>query len=1250
MADLKSHERDAKNGLRPAMRHSIAVLLASTALGVVSAHAADGTWTGATSSEWTDPTNWTSNPSVPDGTATFTNTGPVNVNTSGLVNIGSVVFAGAPNAQAYTVNTNDIFVVGGAGISNNSANAQTFNVGASMVFSNASSASAGTGAVTYNVSSGGAVSFNGTSTTGAATINNTLGDVEFNANSIAGTAIIVNNLMMNFNDSASALNANITNTDALSFNVSSTAGSATITNQGILQFNNSASAGSATITNAALAALTFSGTSTAGTASITNDNTLTFSNSATAGSATITTNNAATTKFVGSSTGGSARFITNAGGTFDMSGLTSGGMTSGSIEGAGNYALGANTLTTGSNNLSTQVDGVISGTGGGLTKVGIGTMTLTAAESYGGATTINGGTLALSGNGNISGSSVVTVNATLDVSAVTIPFLSLTTLAGSSSGVVQLGSKNLLLTNASTEFVGSIQGTGGFGVAAGTETLSGVNTYTNATMIGPTATLALKGNGSIASSAYVGFSPGGPGQIGTFDISQTNTGTSAGGLFDIAGVGVVALGSKTLTITNGSFFNGVIQDGGIGGGAGGSLVIANGAVQQLGGINTYTGTTTIAAGGELDLINSGTVNGSIATSSGVISNGIFDVSGLTSGTSIKSLSGASTGSVNLGADTLTITNANGNYAGVIADGGLGGSLVLTNGMQVLSGTNTYTGTTTVNGGTLVVDGSTATSSLTTVNAGAALAGTGTVGTTAIAGGTLAPGGSSLLGTLTVAGNLSFTAASAYMIQVSPANAGRTNVTGTANLGGAKVSAVFLPGSYVNKQYTILNATGGLGGTTFNPTVGSNNSNLQTSLSYDTNNAYLNIKLLFNPPGGLNVNQQNVANAITSFFNAGGSVPTAFASLNAAGLTVASGQLGTGVIQSSINADSQFLNLLLDPTIAGRGAGFAPAGSASPYAAEGANASAYAGDMRPATASERAAYAMATKAPMFTPQPVNRWSVWAAGYGGSAKTDGSPALGSQDTTSQVWGVAAGADYKVSPNTLIGFALGGGGTNYSLANSLGNGSADLFQAGVFGRHNFGAAGYLSAALAYGWHDVTTTRTVTLAGFDQLQGRFQAESFSARFEGGYRYATPWVGLTPYLAAQVVTFNLPSYAETAIIGSPLFALNYASQSATVGRTELGLRTDKSYALQDAMLTLRGRVAWAHDYNNDRSVSAIFQSLPGASFVVNGAAAKPDSALVSAGAEVKWLSGFSLAATFEGEFSSNVTSYAGKGVAKYSW
>jgi hypothetical protein len=42
-------------------------------------------------------------------------------------------------------------------------------------------------------------------------------------------------------------------------------------------------------------------------------------------------------------------------------------------------------------------------------------------------------------------------------------------------------------------------------------------------------------------------------------------------------------------------------------------------------------------------------------------------------------------------------------------------------------------------------------------------------------------------------------------------------------------------------------------------------------------------------------------------------------------------------------------------------------------------------------------------------------------------------------------------------------------------------------------------------------------------------------------------------------------------------------------------------------------------------------------------------AALVSAGAEVAWRNGFALATTFEGELSSNVTSYVGKGTLQYA-
>jgi outer membrane autotransporter protein len=129
-----------------------------------------------------------------------------------------------------------------------------------------------------------------------------------------------------------------------------------------------------------------------------NQENLLFLNASTAGNAIIITNAGGITAFEDGATGGTARFVTNAGGAFDITALSNGGMTAGSIEGAGSFALGSNQLTVGSNNLSTEVSGVISGAGGSLVKVGTGTLTLSRANTYTGQTTITEGAINLTGS------------------------------------------------------------------------------------------------------------------------------------------------------------------------------------------------------------------------------------------------------------------------------------------------------------------------------------------------------------------------------------------------------------------------------------------------------------------------------------------------------------------------------------------------------------------------------------------------------------------------------------------------------------------------------------------------------------------------------------------------------------------------------------------------------------------------------------------------------------------------------------
>jgi outer membrane autotransporter protein len=114
---------------------------------------------------------------------------------------------------------------------------------------------------------------------------------------------------------------------------------------------------------------------------------------------------------------------------------------------------------------------------------------------------------------------------------------------------------------------------------------------------------------------------------------------------------------------------------------------------------------------------------------------------------------------------------------------------------------------------------------------------------------------------------------------------------------------------------------------------------------------------------------------------------------------------------------------------------------------------------------------------------------------------------------------------------------------------------------------------------------------------------------------------------------------------------LTFASQTTTTTRSELGAWLDRSTRMNSgALLTLYGRAAWAHDFGNTPAASAIFQALPGSSFIVNGATPARDGALVTGAAQVSLASGWSFLAKVDGEFSSTTSIYSGSGMVRKVW
>ena len=809
---------------------------------------------------------------------------------------------------------------------------------------------------------------------------------------------------------------------------------------------------------------------------------------------------------------------------------------------------------------------------------------------------------------------------------------------GAGSDTFQLGGSGagaFNLANIGTQYTGFTT----YNVASGTWTVTGTFAPANPWTV-ESGTLEITGSLGNASGVLLSG--------GTIVIGNNNA-LGAGTLSMAAGTTLAFLNTGNFTVANNiqisgdpnfvppsgttQTVSGMISDGS----SPGVLDMQGPGTLVLSGINAYSGGTVIS-GGILTFSGVGTV-GAASGSTTINTGGTLDLGGTTQTQAAVNLAG---GTLQNGALNAPISTT----GGIISNIGGTASVTAIAGSTIVEGTDSYTGATAVNGGILDVIGSITGTSGLNVGSGGTLTGTGTIDPPTVTigpGATFVPGTAGVPGTsMTIAGNLAFQSGALYVVAVNQAASSFANVTGTAALGGT-VQATFSPGISMAPRYTILQSAG-LNGTTFAGLTTSNApANFTETLSYSADDVFLNLNAALGQGSALSQNQQSVATTINNVFNSGATLSPGFVNvfgLSGSGLSHALTQLdgedATGAAHSAFILMNDFLGLMLDPFVYGRGG-----------AASGGGALGFAPDQPASFPPDVAlAYAGLLKAP--ARQNVDqRWTVWGAGFGGTGTANGDPNVGSNTLTASTYGFAAGADYHVSADTVLGFAAAGSGTNWSLAQSLGSGRSDAFQAGVYGTRYFGPA-YIGASLAFTNNWFTTNR-IAAAG-DQLTASFTGQSFGARVESGYRYAVaPAAGVTPYAAIQAQNFHTPTYSETDLTGGG-FGLTYNAMTATDTRSELGARFDALTAWGAMPVQLRARLAWAHDWVSNPALDAAFQALPGSSFVVKGAAVPQNSALTSLGAELHLTPRWTLIGKFDGEFASSAQTYAGSGTLRYTW
>ena len=368
------------------------------------------------------------------------------------------------------------------------------------------------------------------------------------------------------------------------------------------------------------------------------------------------------------------------------------------LQGAGTVLTGTDAskaLTVNAGNFAGSIQGADS-----LIKNTGGTLVLSGANTYGGATTVNAGVLR-AGAANVLpvGTALTVANAaTFDLNGQAQTIGSLAGVAGSA---VTLGSATLTTggNNASTAFNGVVSGTGSLvKTGTGTFTLGGANSYAGATNVNA-GTLQASAANVLPSNTAVTVANGAT-------LALANQAQTIGSL---AGAGAVTLGSAALTTggaNTSTAFTGAIFGSG-------SLIKTGTGVFAVSGANTYTGTTTVAQGtlsataaNALSAASAHTVasgatlalNGNSQTVASLTNSGIVSIVGTTPGTTLT-VNGAYVG--NGGTLALgTLLGANGtsdrlvlNGAGASASGSTNvaitnfgglGALTTGNGIEVVT--------------------------------------------------------------------------------------------------------------------------------------------------------------------------------------------------------------------------------------------------------------------------------------------------------------------------------------------------------------------------------------------------------------------------------------------------------------------------------------------------------------------------------------------------------------------------------------
>lgn len=486
----------------------------------------------------------------------------------------------------------------------------------------------------------------------------------------------------------------------------------------------------------------------------------------------------------------------------------------------------------------------------------------------------------------------------------------------------------------------------------------------------------------------------------------------------------------------------------------------------------------------------------------------------------------------------------------------------------------------------------------TIASGATLAGTGRVGATLLQGGArIAPGDG--VGTLKVAGDLTFSPGSLYLVEVDPNSTAsdRIVVTGVANLAGS-VLHVGAEGRIESaRRYTILTAGSVLGRF---ESVSSNFEFLDLALLYGAQDVTLVLarKGVAFAGAAETENQRATADALDGLPRENplheyiltlpsGAAPGVFDSLSGElHASIAAGLIGSGAGLRARSL-SHLRRGLADRPAPGEG----------------------------------------------SPVWVDVWGAWRTLEG-----DGNAAEFEQSAK----GLFVGADRAFGQGWRLGAGLGYAAADITVDDRSSSADISSYSVTLFGGKAFKAGGgvlNLLMGAGYSWHEIDTRRGARLFEAPQdLTSDYSAGTAQGFAELGYLMPlSSHVSLEPFAALEWTDVRIDGFAEAGGAAALAGRSSHDEQAASVA----GLRTRASVMLGRADARLRASLGWRHAYGEvvARKTLAFEGSQ---AFTVAGAPIARYAAVVEAGVDVALTRTITAGFSYSGQFGDGDHDHAG--------